>query len=62
LRRWSDGAWRQWYAAVWAETAVLADRPGCAYQQARTLVLAGGDSRREGEEMMTAIGAAPMTL
>src|SRR5262245_65238510 len=25
LRRWSDGAWRQWYAAVWAEAAVLAE-------------------------------------
>lgn len=25
LRRWSDGAWRHWYAAVWAETAVLAE-------------------------------------
>jgi hypothetical protein len=38
------------------------DAAGCAYQRARTLILAGGDSRREGEEMMTAIGAAPMTL
>ena len=25
FRRWHDGAWRQWYAAVWAETAVLAE-------------------------------------
>jgi predicted ATPase/DNA-binding CsgD family transcriptional regulator len=109
LRRWSDGAWRQWYAAVWAESGVLAgvadgrerltlarfvvgrnpvataivdraaalldndhegllaaaeklDAAGCVYQRARTLILAGGDARREGEEMMTAIGAAPMTL
>jgi tetratricopeptide (TPR) repeat protein len=38
------------------------DAAGCAYQRARTLVLAGGEARREGEDMMTAIGAAPMTL
>ena len=25
FRRWHDGAWRQWYAAVWAEVAVLAE-------------------------------------
>ena len=25
LRRWHDGAWRQWYAALWAEAAVLAE-------------------------------------
>ncbi len=25
LKRWHDGAWRQWYAAIWAETAVLAE-------------------------------------
>jgi predicted ATPase/DNA-binding CsgD family transcriptional regulator len=25
LRRWYDGAWRQWYAALWAEAAVLAE-------------------------------------
>jgi len=109
LRRWSDGVWRQWYAAVWAETGVLAevadrrerlqiarfvvgrnpvaaamvdratavlhddrdgllaaaeafDAAGCAYQRARTLILAGGEARREGEELMTAIGAAPMKL
>ncbi|HKE70399.1 MAG TPA: LuxR C-terminal-related transcriptional regulator [Nocardioidaceae bacterium] len=107
LRRWSDGAWRQWYAAVWAEAAVLAelsdrrerleiarftvgrnpvasamvnraaamldgdrdgllaaadalDAAGCAYQRARTLILAGGDERVEGEALMTAIGAARM--
>jgi predicted ATPase len=24
FRRWHDGAWRQWYAAMWAETGVLA--------------------------------------
>ena len=25
FRHWNDGAWRQWYAAVWAEVAVLAE-------------------------------------
>jgi hypothetical protein len=33
---------------------------GCRYQQARTLVLAGGEARTEGEAIMAAIGAAPM--
>ena len=107
LKRWYDAAWRQWYAALWAETAVLAELPdrrhrlerarfitvdnpvataildraeaidagdidrlpsvaaalrtaGCRYQQARTLVLAGGEARAEGEAIMAAIGAAPM--
>jgi predicted ATPase/DNA-binding CsgD family transcriptional regulator len=27
FRRWHDGAWRQWYAAAWAEVAVLAELP-----------------------------------
>ena len=25
FRHWHDGVWRQWYAALWAETAVLAE-------------------------------------
>jgi len=25
LKRWHDGAWRHWYAAIWAEAAVLAE-------------------------------------
>ena len=33
---------------------------GCRYQHARTLVLAGGEARAEGEAIMAAIGAAPM--
>lgn len=33
---------------------------GAFYQQARTLVLAGGDARAEGRELMAALGAAPM--
>jgi predicted ATPase/DNA-binding CsgD family transcriptional regulator len=28
LRRWYSGLWRPWYAAAWAEAAVLADDPG----------------------------------
>ncbi|HEX6150669.1 LuxR C-terminal-related transcriptional regulator, partial [Nocardioides sp.] len=107
LRHGYDGAWRPWYAALWAELAVLAELPerhsrldrarfvvrgnpiasaivdradaldngdsdrllaiaaalaaaGCRYQQARTLVLAGGEARAEGEAMMAGIGATPM--
>jgi hypothetical protein len=105
--QWHDGAFRQWYTALWAEVAVLAERAdrherierarfivarnpiasaivdraeaidardrdgllaaaaaldaaGSRYQRARTLVLAGGESRAEGEAIMTAIGATPM--
>jgi hypothetical protein len=25
FRHWHDGAWRQWYAAVWAEVAVMTE-------------------------------------
>jgi hypothetical protein len=107
LKHGYDGAWRPWYAALWAEAAVLAalpdrrsrldrarfvvrgnpiaaaiveradaidardadrllatatalDAAGCRYQQARTLVFAGGEARAEGEAMMAAIGATPM--
>ena len=119
---WLTGAWRQWYAAVWAEAGVLAgagagagadvdadvdvdveerlarartatagnpvataivgraeglhtgdraalldaavalDAAGAPYQQARTLVLAGGDHAAQGQELLAAIGAAPMAL
>ena len=40
--------------------AATLDAAGCPYQQARTLVLAGGDARAEGRELLAAIGAAPM--
>jgi predicted ATPase/DNA-binding CsgD family transcriptional regulator len=115
LTQWHTGAWRQWYAALRAEAAVLAaaaggvsahgaddltkrlqrtrdivtgnpiasaivdraeamasgelDRlpaiaatlaPLSRYQQARTLVLAGGDARDEGQALVAAMGAAPM--
>ncbi len=33
---------------------------GCHYQQARSLVLAGGDAGAEGRALLAAIGAAPM--
>ncbi|HEY8526205.1 MAG TPA: LuxR C-terminal-related transcriptional regulator [Acidimicrobiales bacterium] len=33
---------------------------GCRYQLARTLVLAGGDERADGEQLLAALGAAPM--
>jgi predicted ATPase/DNA-binding CsgD family transcriptional regulator len=106
LDTWRAGAWRQWYAALWAEAGVLANLPGageridrarqmaignpiagaivertaalaandadallaaasaleaagCRYQQARTLVLAGGDARIEGRRILDALGAAP---
>jgi predicted ATPase/DNA-binding CsgD family transcriptional regulator len=109
LRRWITGLWRQWYAALKAEAAVLARQPdagerlgqaraiaagnpiataivdradallndnrdavlataaafaaaGCPYQQARSLVLAGGDEQIEGVAMMTAMGVAAASL
>jgi hypothetical protein len=40
--------------------AAALDAAGCLYQHARTLVLAGGDARAEGESILAAIGAAPM--
>jgi hypothetical protein len=53
LRRWSDGAWRQWYAAVWAETAVLADLPDRRERLELARFVVGRNP------VMTAIGAAP---
>jgi hypothetical protein len=41
-------------------TAAALHAAGARYQQARTLVLAGGDARDEGRELMAALGAAPM--
>jgi len=107
FRTWYNGRWRPWYAALWAESAVLSDSPeaadrlpqareltvdnpiaaaiveraqaladndravlitaaaglktaGCHYQWARTLILAGGPERIEGQAAMTAMGAIPM--
>ncbi|HEY9379187.1 MAG TPA: LuxR C-terminal-related transcriptional regulator [Jiangellaceae bacterium] len=109
LRRWISGVWRQWYAALKAEAAVLTgqsnagerlvrareiteynpiataiidraeavltanhdalltaaaafDAAACPYQQARTLVFAGGDEQVEGLSMMTAMGIAAPPL
>jgi tetratricopeptide (TPR) repeat protein len=105
LRRWISGLWRQWYAGLKAEAAVLTGQPdahkrlgkarrtadgnpiayaivdradalrtdnrdmllaaaatfesaGCPYQQARSLVLAGGDDRLTGMAMFDALGIA----
>ena len=44
-----------------AEAATLGAL-GCRYQQARSLVLAGGEARSAGEALLSAIGAAPMAL
>jgi hypothetical protein len=105
LDQWHTGAWRQWYAALWAEAGALdghdvGDRlararaiaagnpiaeavvgraealasgdlgglpaiahdlaPRSRYQQARTLVLAGGSSAPEGRALMASLGATPM--
>jgi hypothetical protein len=40
--------------------AAALDAAGCRYQDARTLVFAGGDACAEGESILAAIGAAPM--
>ncbi len=107
FREWYNGLWRPWYAAVWAEAAVLtgpvdagarlerarratAGNPiatamversaawagddrnglaaaaaalqaaGCRYQWARTLIMLGGDERRQGEATLAAMGATAM--
>ena len=108
LRRWISGLWRQWFAALKSEAAVLTDQPdapgrlnqalriadgnpvataivqradalltnnrdallstaaafaaaACSYQQARSLVLAGGTERDEGVAILTQLGvAAPL--
>jgi predicted ATPase/DNA-binding CsgD family transcriptional regulator len=41
-------------------TAATLDAAGCRYQHARTLAFAGGQARVEGEELLAAMGAAPM--
>ncbi|HEY0374455.1 MAG TPA: LuxR C-terminal-related transcriptional regulator [Amnibacterium sp.] len=104
INSWYEATWRPWYAALWAEAAVLAGRvdaaeriersravatpnpiavalldragallagevaalPGIAdrlgrlgsrYQEARTLILAGGAAAERGRAAMTALGA-----
>jgi hypothetical protein len=44
------------------DAAAALEAAGCPYQRARTLVLAGGAARAEGEAVLAAIGAAPMAL
>ena len=107
FQAWHNGMWRPWYAALWAEAAVLTDHPdaptrierarhmtvdnpvadavvdraaallrrdegglaaaaasldstGSRYQFARTLIMAGGARRAEGDAILAAIGATPM--
>jgi hypothetical protein len=109
MYHWFSGIWRQWYTALWAEAAVLADHPeaetrlerarsivggnpigtalvdratawrhddeagllaaaealaeaACPYQQARTLVLAGGEHRTRGLAALSALGATSMPV
>jgi predicted ATPase/DNA-binding CsgD family transcriptional regulator len=42
--------------------ATALETAGCRYQQARTLILAGGDERAEGEALLAAAHAAPMAV
>ena len=41
FRNWYNGLWRPWYAALWAEAAVLAGHPDAAerIQRARPLTV-----------------------
>jgi hypothetical protein len=104
---WYNVLWGPWYAALWAESAVLAGHPdaadrlararrctvdnpvalaiversgalaagdrdgvlataerlrvaGCTYQWGRTLLLAGGNQRAHGEDVLAAMRAIPM--
>jgi hypothetical protein len=45
-----------------AATAATLGAGGCRSQQARSLLLAGGEARAEGQAILAAIGAAPMAL
>jgi hypothetical protein len=45
-----------------ATTAAALEAAGCRYQQARSLVLAGGEARSAGQAILAEIGAAPMAL
>jgi hypothetical protein len=42
--------------------AAALEAAGCRYQQARTLILAGGNERAEGEALLAAAHAAPMAV
>jgi predicted ATPase len=43
LRSWYDGAWRQWYTAVWAEAGVLAERADRQQRLARARLITAGN-------------------
>ena len=41
FRHWHDGAWRQWYAAVWAEVAVMTELPDRRQRLDRARLIVG---------------------
>jgi predicted ATPase len=43
LRQWFTGLWRQWYAATWAEAALLAGRPDAADRLVRARLAGAGN-------------------
>jgi hypothetical protein len=43
LQEWFNGMWRQWYAAVWAEVAVLAGDPSADERLVRAERIAAGN-------------------
>jgi predicted ATPase/DNA-binding CsgD family transcriptional regulator len=43
FHNWYTGMWRQWYAALWAEAATLAERDDAADRRARARLLAAGN-------------------
>jgi predicted ATPase/DNA-binding CsgD family transcriptional regulator len=43
FRAWHNGLWRPWYAAMWAEAAVLTGHPGAADRLRRARLAAAGN-------------------
>lgn len=43
MNQWYNGMWRQWYAAVWAEAAVLTEHPDTAERLDRADVVVAGN-------------------
>jgi len=44
FRAWHNGLWRSWYAALWAEAAMLAGDPAAASRVSRARLCAAGNS------------------
>ena len=44
LRHWHTSPWRQWYAALWVEAAVLAGHPDAPARLARARFLVSGNA------------------